>query len=177
MAKDVPVRIDSAFEREYPGADARAVACIVNLFRAHDLLDGHMRRWLRRYGISVGGFAILVALHDAPEPLPPKALAERLLVTRGSITSLLDSLEKQGLIRRLPHHDDRRMLLIEMTESGHHLFRQLGPLVYLERDWLACLAVEEKEALIGLLGKIQKHLAPFVPTLDAESEGARSEPP
>ncbi len=45
-------------------------------------------------------------------------IAERLLTTTGSMTSLLDTLEKRGLIRRLPHPDDRRKLLVDITPAA-----------------------------------------------------------
>ena len=48
---------------------------------------------------------VLVQLTRAGQPLEPTVIAERLLVTTGSMTSLLDNLEKRGLIRRQPHPD------------------------------------------------------------------------
>jgi DNA-binding MarR family transcriptional regulator len=153
-----PVRVDPGFAAEYPGVDALAVSCIVNLFRTHDLLDGLMNRWLRQHGLSVGTFAVLVALHDAREPLAPKELSERLLVTRGTVTGLLDTLQKRGIVHRLPHPDDRRMLLVEMTDTGYAIFERLRPIVYLEGEWLSCLDDSEKEVLLALLAKLQLFL-------------------
>ncbi len=161
-----PVNVDAAFALEYPGADPLAIGCIINLFRTHDLLDGLMNQWLRQLGLSVGTFAVLVALHDAQEALTPKELSERLLVTRGTVTGLLDTLQRRGIIQRMPHPTDRRMLLIEMTDEGRELFARLRPIVYLEGEWMAALDADEKRTLLLLLGKMQSFLHDVVARSD-----------
>ncbi len=52
------------------------------------------------------------------EHVTPKALAESLELTTGSVTSLLDRLETSGLIARTPHPNDRRSLQLELTAAG-----------------------------------------------------------
>jgi DNA-binding MarR family transcriptional regulator len=54
-------------------------------------------------------------------------IAERLLVTTGSMTSLLDNLEKRGLIRRQPHPQDRRKLPIDITPAAQAIVDQWLP--------------------------------------------------
>ena len=61
---------------------------------------------------------VLGILADAPDPLAPNEIAERLIISRATVTGLLDSLETRAYVRRTPHPTDRRMLLIELTESG-----------------------------------------------------------
>ncbi|MEY2463907.1 MAG: hypothetical protein QOH64_2045, partial [Acidimicrobiaceae bacterium] len=60
-------------------------------------------------------------LDGSDRPLCPNELGERRLVTRGTVTGVLDSLEERGLVVRTPHPDDRRMLLIELTAKGRRL--------------------------------------------------------
>src|SRR6185369_5044745 len=94
------VRVGDDFEHEYPGASALATGCFANVFRAGDLLIGlHNRETLERYRLSQGGREILAVVEGAGEPLEPSVIAQRLLITTGSVTSLLDTLEKRGLIR------------------------------------------------------------------------------
>ena len=54
-------------------------------------------------------------------------IAERLIITSGSTTSLLDTLEKAGLVRRTRHPADRRKLLIDITEAGTAVVDALLP--------------------------------------------------
>ena len=85
------------------------------MYRAADLLMAlHNRHTLDEYQLSPSARQILAVVEGAGEPLEPSIIAERLLITTGSVTSLLDNLEKRGLIRRLPHPDDRRKLLVEI---------------------------------------------------------------
>ena len=97
------------FEDEYPGASALATECYANLVRAADLLLGlHNRHTSNEYQLSPSARGVLAAVEGAGQPLEPSVIAERLTVTTGSMTSLLDNLEKRGLVRRLPHPEDRR---------------------------------------------------------------------
>ena len=51
-------------------------------------------------------------------------------MTSGSITSLLDTLERNGLVRREPHPDDRRKLLVDITDEARRLVDRMLPIVH-----------------------------------------------
>jgi DNA-binding MarR family transcriptional regulator len=61
----------------------------------------------------------LALYHLANEPLGASVLGERLGLTSGSVTALVDRLAVRKLVRRTPHPTDRRSVLIEMTKTGH----------------------------------------------------------
>lgn len=79
--------------------------------------------------LSTSAWQVLAVIEGAGEPLPPKVIAERLLVTSGSITSLLDTLERNGLVRRAPHPHDRRKLLVDITDAARPLVDRMLPIV------------------------------------------------
>ncbi|MUM76394.1 MarR family transcriptional regulator [Pseudodesulfovibrio sp. F-1] len=84
-----------------------------------------------------------------------KELAERMGVTTGTLTVLADRLEKAGLIRRKPHEEDRRSILVELTVQGHALYRQHDELhTQLTRDLTAGLTDSERTALSAMLEKM-----------------------
>jgi DNA-binding MarR family transcriptional regulator len=62
---------------------------------------------------------MLALYHLANEPLNASALGDRLGLTSGSITALVDRLVARKLARRINHPTDRRVVLIEMTKTGH----------------------------------------------------------
>ena len=102
-----------------PAPARSATECYANLWRAADLLmELHNRQTLEEYQLSPGARQVLAIVEGAGEPLEPTVIADRLLVTTGSVTSLLDNLEKRKLIRRLPHPEDRRKLLIDITPAA-----------------------------------------------------------
>jgi DNA-binding MarR family transcriptional regulator len=61
----------------------------------------------------------LALYHLANEPLSASALGERLGLTSGSMTALVDRLIARKLVCRVAHETDRRVVLIEMTKAGH----------------------------------------------------------
>src|SRR4030095_11640028 len=96
---------------------------------------------------------ILAIVEGAGEPLPPHVVAGRLLVTSGTMTSLLDTLERRGLGGRVPHPSDRRKLLIDITDEARVILDRLLPRVHgASRDAFAVLSDAECGALGGLCG-------------------------
>lgn len=152
------VRVGDDFEHEYPGASALATECYANVCRAGDLLIGlHNRQTLDEYQLSASGRQVLAIVEGAGEPLEPSQIADRLLVTTGTVTSLLDNLEKRGLIQRLPHPHDRRKLLIDITPSAQAIVDELLPSLHArEREVMsAALSTNEQHQLLDLIAKIQ----------------------
>lgn len=80
-----------------------------------------------RLGINRTDLRCLDWLLDGP--LTAGQLAEAVGLSSAATTTLLDRLESKGLVRRVRGTDDRRMVLVEMTETGRRLAGQLyGPL-------------------------------------------------
>ena len=153
------IRVGNDFEDEYPGASALATECFANLFQAGDLLmELHNRQTYDDYQLSPSARQILAIVDGAGQPLEPSVIAERLLVTTGSMTSLLDNLEKRGLVRRQPHPEDRRKLLIEITPAAQAIVNRLLPSFHArERDVMAAaLSPSEQRSLLGFMAKLQQ---------------------
>ena len=156
------IRVGADFEDEYPGASALATECFANLVRAGGLLLGlHNRQTSEQYQLSPSGRSVLAVVEGAGQPLEPSVIAERLTVTTGSMTSLLDNLEKRGLIRRLPHPDDRRKLLIDITPEARAIVDELLPSLHArERDVMDdALTATEQRTLLAYLAKLQQAAA------------------
>jgi DNA-binding MarR family transcriptional regulator len=153
------IRVGDDFEDEYPGASALATECFANLYRAADaLMDLHNRHTRDEYGLSPAAREVLAIVEGAGEPLEPSVIAERLLVTTGTMTSLLDTLEKRGLIRRQPHPDDRRKLLVDITPEAQAIVDELLPSLHArERSVIsAALSTTEQRQLLRLVAKVQQ---------------------
>ena len=99
----------------------------------------------------------LAVIEGAGEPLEPGLIAERLLITSGSMTSMLDTLEKRGLVVRKPHPADRRKLLVDITDDGRAVVDRLLPSLH-QRERVvieAALSPGEQGTLLELLAKVQ----------------------
>lgn len=140
--------------------DRRSTEVLINVIRTDSLLTGALNRRFRRHGLSLSGFNALVILRQAPDGVNPYEIADRLLVTRAAVTGILSALESKGLIRRRRSGADGRMSLIAITPAGKRLLEKLLPEHFTaERALASCLAANEKELLISLLGRLQSHLA------------------
>ncbi len=96
----------------------------------------------------------------------PSELGERLIVTRATVTGVVDSLERRGFVRRSPDPVDRRRLAIEITPAGLAVVQELRTIIHRnEKAWLSTLSEPELHSYIELLHRIQDSLAPV-------SEGA-----
>lgn len=176
-----PVRVEVDHARRYPGADKLASECVVNLIRTESLVAAEVERIFRRHGLTGPGFNVLMIIEGAGGALSPHEIGERRLVTRGTVTGLLDTLEKQGFVRRAPHPDDRRRLLIELTKEGRALRSKIcDDLFPAQAEMISVLSRQEKAALLGSLGKLQAHLGGGTPggprTLDERAGSASSRP-
>ena len=92
---------------------------------------------------------------------PFKELADALACSRATITGIVDTLEKKGLVTRAPHPDDRRSMLVKLTAEGKRLLQATPGL---EETFGSCccnvLPPEETRQLIQLLKKLSVAL-PF----------------
>ena len=148
------------FNQRYPGASRTATEAAMNLVRTADLLVKRIAELTEQFGLTPSAGLVLGILADAADPLSPHQIAERLIISRATVTGLLDSLEKRGFVRRLPHATDRRMLLIEITDAGRQVARDFRLLVHQhQKAWFAALEDSEQEHLVQSLHRLQDSLA------------------
>ena len=153
-------RQGDSFEEEFPGASRSASDCSINVARTGSLLIAELARRRRPYAdISVAAFQVLAIIEGEGRPLPPSVVAERMVTTTGTMTSLLDTLVRRGLVQRLPHPDDRRMLLIDITDAGRDLVDLILPVTHrITKDIFQVLTEDERQQLLELLGRVQERL-------------------
>jgi MarR family 2-MHQ and catechol resistance regulon transcriptional repressor len=153
------VKIDPDFEKNYPEASPTATEAAMNLVRTADLLVKRISDLVQPFGLSPSSALALSIIVNEGVPLPPNEIAERLIISRATITGLLDSLERRGYVRRMPHTSDRRMLLIEPTESGCKVAHEFRLVVHKhQKEWLAVLSEAEQRQLVNTLHRLQSAL-------------------
>jgi DNA-binding MarR family transcriptional regulator len=150
------IRIPDDFSDQTPQGRALATETVMNVIRTADLLFDGIGRLLRPLGVSSAGGLVLGLLRDHGA-LSPSALGEKLIVTRATVTGLVDSLERRGFVERSPHPEDRRSLLIRITPSGLEVLAEVRRIVHdQERDWLDGFTDEELTALIAAMHRVQR---------------------
>ena len=145
-----------AFVSRYQGIDVDAIEAFLLLIRASYNTTATFDVCFSHYGLSEGRFGVMMLLRTSSEgTLAPSELAERLNVTRGTITGLLDGLERTGLVVRQANAEDRRMLTVCLTQKGRELLERVIP-EHFQRIMrvMAVLSHEERIQLAEMLRKI-----------------------
>jgi DNA-binding MarR family transcriptional regulator len=144
----------------YPGLDA--VALYNNNVIAQFAREyiAAFDRGLSRYGLAMGRHVALNLINlGGPSGITPADLADRLGVTRGAMTGLLQSLEAEGLVARGPHKGDRRMVKLVITEKGRKKIEAYWP----DHARSLCrfvntLSKQEQKQLVSLLSKLSARM-------------------
>ena len=154
------VRVPAGFAREFPGADPRCAEAAANLVRTTSSYLAELDRRRRPIAaLSASAYQTLAILEGAGQPLPSSVIADRLLVTTASMTSLLDTLERRGLVVRSPHPHDRRKILVELTNDAYQVVDQMLPVVHrTATDVFSVLTPDERTLLIDLLARAHQRL-------------------
>jgi DNA-binding MarR family transcriptional regulator len=136
--------------------DHKSELCLwLRLFTCKMLIEGEVRRRLRdTFDVTLPRFDMMAQLDRAPSGMTLGELSQRMMVSNGNVTGLVDRLVAQGLIDRRPSPTDRRAQLVSLTAEGRRFFRSLARA---NADWIgevfAGLSHDEIEELMRLLGK------------------------
>jgi len=127
--RDLPTRATlQELSEKIPELDVSSVETSLLFMRVATNLFHYIHGHLAKYGISHGKFAVLMILYKNTESsFLPSELADKIGITRATVTGLLDGLEREGLIERKNHPKDRRMVMTSMTQKGIELMEMVLP--------------------------------------------------
>lgn len=142
------------WQAECPELDLSPLAVLGRVFRLATIAMRNVDHSYRAHGLQQGEFDVLATLYryGTPYALNPQRLAEALLLSSGAMTNRLDRLQSAGLLTRRPNLDDRRSVIVALTEEGLRVVKQALPgyMSELER-LLKPLAAAERTQLAALL--------------------------
>lgn len=116
-------------------------------------------------GIPLRWYDVLVQLEDSPEGIPMNQLAERILHSKSGFTRVVDRMEEAGLVQRVRPENDRRSILVVLTDEGRTTMEQArrhhrhG----IEQHFSSHLADTDIKTLIRALEKLSTHARPLRP--------------
>jgi DNA-binding MarR family transcriptional regulator len=111
------------WRQERPDLDRSGMAVAGRIARAASLLQDAIEEELGKHGLTGPEFDVLAALRRSgpPHRLTPTELYRSMMVSSGTVTRRLDTLERRGLVRRRPAGHDRRSIEVELTPEGKRL--------------------------------------------------------
>jgi DNA-binding MarR family transcriptional regulator len=172
------VRVGEDFTEEYPDGDPTASEVVTTLIRAgQGLYDEIDRTMQATSGFPESVLNCLAVIDGAGEPIMPSQISERTFRSSATITSILDTLEHQGWVRRMSNPDDRRSVLVEITDEGRARADQFLPGVHnLEKVLIADLTPSERAKLMKLLATVLHRIALVNAADPVPFEGRRNRP-
>ena len=131
-----------------------SVQAYVLLVRSAETLHSNVSRGFVAEGLTDSQFSAMVSLRLNGK-LAQRDIAKYILKTGGSTTSMLDNLEKLGLVARDRDTEDRRIIYVSLTPKGVDLFDRIYPNQLLRiQEAMGDLTNDEYRQLIGLLQRI-----------------------
>lgn len=126
----------------------------IKLSRVFDTINSSLLRSLKCQGLTVSQLGVLEAiLHLGP--MSQREMGDKLLMSRANITTVVDNLERDGLVKRVASKEDRRVYMLHMTPKGKELISDAFPKHVAEIERLMTnLDSRELEQLASLCKKL-----------------------
>lgn len=150
----------AAFEKEFPGASWLSAQVIRNLEVVGSQAEAMVASVARRHGLSHAALNALAVIEGNGAPMAAGAVGSHMHITSGTMTSVLDTLERNGYIQRLTDPHDRRRVLVDVTPEAQDVLDRLLPeVVQTTTVVLAGIDDAELDAFLGTLGRIRDAVA------------------
>ncbi|HEY4027239.1 MAG TPA: MarR family transcriptional regulator [Candidatus Dormibacteraeota bacterium] len=152
-------RMREGISERVPAEALNAVEAFAAIGMAARLLRSRMERFCEREGLSENRLGILFMLRHAGEGVPLGALAARLQVSPRNVTGLIDHLERDGLVERVPDPADRRSVLAHLTDMGRERVDAMSDVTFRQQQgFLAGFTDEELRQLRHLCLKLVSNM-------------------
>ncbi|AHI00884.1 DNA-binding MarR family transcriptional regulator [Kutzneria viridogrisea] len=139
-----------------------AMAAVTSVMRVQQILQSTVDGALRPHGLTFARYEALVLLTFSRRgSLPMRVMGERLQLHPTSVTNIVDRLEADGLVKRVPHPSDRRTTLVEITEAGRQRREEATASITAVNLGLRGLTERQTEQLTDLLSKVRKAAGDF----------------
>src|SRR5205085_9523398 len=127
----------------------------LRLFTCKTLIEGEVRRRLREtFGVTLPRFDLMAQLDRAPAGMMLGQLSQRMMVSNGNVTGLVERLVAAGLVDRRSSEKDRRAQIVSLTAEGRRVFRAMARA---NADWIgemfAGLSHADVDELMRLLAR------------------------
>jgi DNA-binding MarR family transcriptional regulator len=166
MGKDIIDDLQEDWSLARPDLDTAAMGVVLRIQALEKIFGDQASERLQEFGLHWWQYDVLSALRRQGSPflLAASELAQAGRLTSGAMTNRIDRLEQAGLVRRLPDPQDRRRVLVQLTEAG---LKRVDLATKARFDTaaaaLACLGARQRQQLSDLLRRLllaQKGHAP-----------------
>ncbi len=127
---------------------------LIGMHRNVNVIDKKTAGLAYAEDLTIGQFAVLEVLHSKGD-LPIGNVRDCILSSVGTISVIVKNLEQRGLVKRLPHENDRRICILSITEKGETVITKVIPKnTEMIRETFSVLTAVEKDELLRIMKKI-----------------------
>ena len=131
------------------------LSLVKELVQVYQAFEAHSAIHIKGMGLTTTQFDIIATLGNQP-PMTCKELGEKTLISKGTMTGVLERLEVKGLIEKLMNDDDGRSYKIGLSKAGDKLFKKVFPehIEYLGKAF-GKLSKKELEQAVTVLKEVK----------------------
>jgi MarR family 2-MHQ and catechol resistance regulon transcriptional repressor len=135
--------------------DSLAVTTYSRLSKTANIISTEVHKPLAKHKLTVSQFGVLEALYKLG-PMYQRDLAREIVKTTGNITTVIDNLEKNDLVRRERETKDRRYFMVVLTTKGEKLIKKIYPAHAKQIELIMQrLTPVEQEKLLNICEKLE----------------------
>jgi len=150
----------AAFEKEFPGASWMSARVFREIEEVGAMAEALVASVARRHGLSHAALNAMAIIEGNGAPIPTGTVGALMHITTGSMTSVLDTLERNGYIERLADPHDRRRVLVDVTTSAQAVLNGLLPeVVQATTAALAGFSAKELDDFLDTLDRVRQAIA------------------
>ncbi len=132
------------------------LATMRELARAYQAFSAYSEAYVRQYDLTPAQFDVIATLGNT-NGMSMGEIGEKTLITKGTLTGVIDRLEKKQLVQRAVPEDDRRSVIVQLTTEGETLFEQVFPAHIADlKQRFERLEASELELLKVLLSRLRQ---------------------
>jgi DNA-binding MarR family transcriptional regulator len=149
--------------RENKRTDKTPLGNLLSILMSFEVLQRYLEVELRPYRASLIRFNIMSTLFKNGGEMTPSAISESVFREKNSITAVINTLEREGVVRREPSASDRRSVKVVITDKGWQEANRLNPVAQeLSREALACMEKDKVEDLVEIMRNFREKLLPKI---------------
>jgi len=141
--------------------DKTPLGTLLSVLMSFEVLARYLEVELRRYDATLIRFNIMSTLFKNGGEMTPSEIAESVFREKNSITAVINTMERQGVVRREPSTNDRRSVKVVITDKGWKEANKLNPIAQeLSREVLSCMDKKQIEVLVDTMRMLRESLLP-----------------
>jgi DNA-binding MarR family transcriptional regulator len=144
-------------------SDKTPLGTLLSILMSFEVLTRYLELELKRHEASLIRFNIMSTLFKNGGEMTPSEIAESVFREKNSITAVINTLERQGVVHREPSPDDRRSVKVVITDKGWNDANRLNPIAQeLSRQALSCMDKNQVEELVDNMRLLRESLLPKI---------------